>query len=1164
MSTNPVKSSMKSPHSNFSRFKDFPFFGKRPNGFALIITLVLMVLILLLSVGLLSLSSVQLRTVSQGSAGAQARANAHLALQLAIAELQTQLGPDQRISAPGGQKLAESDTSARKNWVGVYDSWPTSADTRPSPVFRKWLISGDDSVTEAAASVTSTTELAEESVRLVKEDINSDAVEAGLIKVENGAYAWWVADNNMKAKIGGAFKDPVDFVEATERLQASPRASHETFITSELAKTDSKWDRLVSLDTVDIAGTSAQPLFHDATTLANGLVTNVRTGGFRKDLSFLLEKPLSQVKKDALYTAGSTDGINFRELWTAHNIWGELQTSGIPNHPGGANIPNGVPYLRAPVTIADAYNDPFRNYHQITRIQHTLIYSLISRPLTGTSTATPPVALQGYDLLLVIDPVVTIWNPFNVPVTLPRNNAAYNNFLNWTIPYKLTLYKLNGRTYSKNLTGLTDTNFNQTHIGRGEDVVLLPGEVQVLSQSYNTSVQSGNRVDAKLGMNFGSGFVKSFYAKDTTYATASNLFYPVMGTDRLSFSLDPTTSGQTHGFGITVSQQYLGEEANKEFAIGNMSIDNATVANIPSGERDGDRRPGGASQFPEYFRKITRNQQQGKYVNQIEVPVGADGASRKWPLFAFTLGFRTETDPDGIDMTTAPAAGGENKRNTGRALMSLNPKILTYDLGDLTDPSTARETPLQIGLRPLTSLNSAISTMNGQNGFFGASNRTGTSYLITHSVPTSPIFSLGALQHSLANGLPDNSKVASDGSTFMNVKYLRPSISHAISNSFAPSIMSPSQTSVTRGTGKWTRDLADHSFLANRALWDDYFYSSISPETKTAHRDSSTAYGEQKTRLANFIGMPDTVFEKLPNTRFLPWVQDPQDVMDSIFNGTAPSADADQRIGAHLLIDGAFNVNSTSVNAWKSFLSGLKGASVPVSPFLSPVATPGYAATTETPVANLLTAGGEQIEDNELSDPNETAQWTGFRALTDDQIDELANAIVKQVRLRGPFTSLSDFVNRRPGNDEELALSGPLQSALDDQSVSINEAFRSGERTLSVSEATAKGFEFPEAEAIAKSAGSTGYVKQGDLLTSIGPMIAVRGDTFTIRTCGEARDSAGKVLARAYCEAIVQRTPDYVDSKDEAHISTPTSQANIKFGRKFEVVSFRYLQEDEI
>ena len=257
-------------------------------------------------------------------------------------------------------------------------------------------------------------------------------------------------------------------------------------------------------------------------------------------------------------------------------------------------------------------------------------------------------------------------------------------------------------------------------------------------------------------------------------------------------------------------------------------------------------------------------------------------------------------------------------------------------------------------------------------------------------------------------------------------------------------------------------------------------------------------------------------------------------------------------------------------------LAALKEAPVPV---LTPAATsqtPTLTATSNTPAVGLLVAGAGEIAPASLNTLADPQQWLGFRAMTDSQLDELSKAIVKQVRLRGPFTSLSDFVNRRPGTNLELAVSGALQSALDDADVSINAAYRSGNRSLSVADAKAQGFEFPEAAAGAKSAGAPGYVKQGDLLTPLGPLIAVRGDTFTIRSYGEARDPANIVTARAYCEAVVQRVPDYVDASNgasdyEHDASVPyvppakkLTDLNKLFGRQFQVISFRYLQPGEI
>ncbi len=1114
-------------------------------GFALVITLSLMILLTVVAVGLLGLSTISLRSATRQMPMMQAKANARMALQIAIGELQKELGPDQRISAAGGQQLEPANNSGRKNWVGVYDSWPATAVIRPEPVFRKWLISGNDTVTSKVDAPKTGTALATVTEPLASATSTSGPVESGVIKVTDGGYGWWVSDNNMKAKLGNAVAAPADVTEAVARMQAAPRAAHEFLIGAAIPIEDPRLNRLISLKTVDLLAKPAQSIFHDAATIANGLVTNVRAGGFRKDLSFLLEKPYSQVIKDPLYSAGSTNGMHFGELWADHNIWGELKSGGLPAHADGSSLAANTPYLSRPRTFAAAYNDPFRKYHQLTRIQHALVYSMISRPKPGSTT-------NEHDLLLVVDPIFTIWNPFNVPVYFPA--GEYSTFQCWAAPYRLNLriQKSTGTVinWGKDIFQISTTGFNDGKVGRAENLVLRPGEVQVLSQSYQNKLMPGGSIDAKLGWNFGSGF--EFSLADPELALP-----PISGDDRLTFSLTPATARVAHRLGLTFSRQYVGEEAAGGFPLGNFSIDWTTN----EGNRNGDLR---ANAFPHVFREIARDPSYSKTVSEMAVPAGASGATRKWPLFVFNIGFRTEDDAHYPDIAGLPPSQAP-PRYTGRSILHVNPKSFSYDLGDLS-PEWTRETPIQIGLRKLTSLNNVIDTAGAGLGYFGASHTvgSGSSYVITQSVPKAPIFSLGALQNSLADGLPDNATIAANGSNLSRVWYLRPSISHAISNSFAPSVMAPGSTAVTKGTGKYTRDLADHSFLANRALWDDYYYSSISPESTTAHKNPTTAYGEQKSRLTKFLGLGGTPSESLPNPRFKPWTTDPQSVVDEIFQGSTPKSDAAERTAAHLVVDGAFNVNSTSVSAWKSMLTSLKGSEVPV---LEPTASskdPTLTAVSDTPVAGLLIAGGGAIGNSDINSSSDPLQWLGFRTLTDTQIDELASAIVKQVRLRGPFTSLSDFINRRPGSNKELALSGALQSALDDNDVSINAPYRNGSRSLGVSEASAQGFEFPEAEAGAKSAGAPGYVKQGDLLTTLGPLIAVRSDTFTIRTYGEARSKTNEILARIYCEAVVQRVPDYVDPADAPQLVNPTSAVNKTFGRKFQMISFRYLNDEEI
>ena len=78
-------------------------------------------------------------------------------------------------------------------------------------------------------------------------------------------------------------------------------------------------------------------------------------------------------------------------------------------------------------------------------------------------------------------------------------------------------------------------------------------------------------------------------------------------------------------------------------------------------------------------------------------------------------------------------------------------------------------------------------------------------------------------------------------------------------------------------------------------------------------------------------------------------------------------------------------------------------------------------------------------------------------------------------------------------------------------------------------------------------------------------MLSARDDTFTIRTYGDARSPNGQILARAWCEATVRRTRDFVDPRDPADsLEAPEQNANLLFGRRFKIISFRWLSPDEV
>ena len=466
----------------------------------------------------------------------------------------------------------------------------------------------------------------------------------------------------------------------------------------------------------------------------------------------------------------------------------------------------------------------------------------------------------------------------------------------------------------------------------------------------------------------------------------------------------------------------------------------------------------------------------------------------------------------------------------------------------------------------------------------------GTTHVVQQHLPVTPPISIASLSSarlggfSMATEAPHwydffpPSQHRTEGytrTTAVGWGGLQPYAIQALGNSYAhPNI--PQDRVYTR----WNRNLyqvgntienyrdpfADHSYLVNKAIWDDYFFSSITP--KPSNIPLFYDSGLSAADVARQFFFEET---PLPNQRMVPYLAGlDQSRLDAMFTDYDDFRDGfADKIASHMMIRGPFNINSTSVEAWKTVFSSLKGK--PVS-FMTPEAAFSMGVDLEeqthdgTPIGGASFANGEPYTGSS-SDPSDPRQWFGKRVLTDQEIDELAAAMVKQVKERGPFLSLSEFINRRlDRSSDEFSLKGALQAAIDDPSVSINSGFRGGIREFSSREKSFHGGVFPEAMNGAVAYGSSAYVDQADILQNFAAQLTPRGDTFVIRAYGDALDNNGNVEARAWCEAVVQRTPEYLDSADEDHVKQEdlTSDSNAKFGRKFNVMQFRWLNASEV
>jgi hypothetical protein len=389
----------------------------------------------------------------------------------------------------------------------------------------------------------------------------------------------------------------------------------------------------------------------------------------------------------------------------------------------------------------------------------------------------------------------------------------------------------------------------------------------------------------------------------------------------------------------------------------------------------------------------------------------------------------------------------------------------------------------------------------------------------------------------------------------------------------------------------------DDNFLMNQALFDTYFFSTVPPLNLT-DPSYDACFPALTTGTAPFTDADIAAGAvTLPNSRMQIYRK----------NGVAPSAASLQQYNTaapNLMLNGAFNVNSTSVPAWEALLSSLSGNS---ENYLSSAGFTALSASTlQNPIYRFLSPYSDDGASGNASGNTVNTPWGGTHSLSNSQVQSLAQQIVAQVQRRGPFLSMADFLNRRlDGNQNTatgLGFSGALQAAIDSTAInSTNIPLTSGMTTgtqcelFSFNPFAAQTFA-PGTLPNNTLVGIPGWLMQQDIVQCFSPVMTVRSDTFVVRCYGEADNQrTGATEGRAWCEAVIQRYPDYIDQSD-THLSTALSPAtnaagdgtpvydwaaynrnlqtgslnqvvdsiNLNFGRRFKIVSFRWLNESDL
>ncbi|MFT6793108.1 MAG: hypothetical protein ACJAR1_001098 [Rubritalea sp.] len=1114
-----------------------------------------------------------------------------------------------------------------------------------------------------------------------------------------GRYGWWVGDQSQKASLMDDSYEEKDedgneilLTDAQKIYRQQAPGSAGTDRVEGLANMDldTQLNGLPSHNTMDlIPMTTAPPSgsaslsnqnFHHTTIRSLGVLADVREGGLKRDLNTLLERniDISETSDPFMlyrFDDAGQERVPIQDLAAYYQLYDD--DSALANGRRGGISYNSSEISNAIQIKVPDYGSPsekekyLREYTALYRnpvpVRIQFLLAVGATPITQADrdyvqgrvdagqTRYFPKKLRPTDthkLLLGVMPVVSLWNPSNLPMVIERGNRQIFKFNTPPIATRWKKYRSAGEEY---VNGYVNLNYVMSGEGTGDGrarradpylvqlkfaesapVVFEPGEVkmfslppnmnELLSDEGNQNTQLIRRIYEPVSGWDPYGFFVTVHSSLRSSSTPDSYHLPSSGM-RLFFeagdqiSLEVATEALSPGGrNPSVMNEILGGGFN--FWMGDYDYVNGNNGTLHFRNYQFMSRFGGGTQFGQGLVAPFNSElmQQGFPNATAPIPFDAaadsipgssiisatqNGEVRAFMMFSMTAGCEASTKHIG--------GYGGGRRVTSRPF--LHGSTISAPLIDSTERSRLYDFGWEWQVDRINSVEEAIQTdpVSG-NAFYGGgyTAEAGSTHVIQQYLPVLPPISIASLSHAHLGGFSlANDTVTASASESINLSRfhtntderfrgapeagdfqqvtatgaagLAPHVMQAIGNSYAhPNIAADKafqnySSHLNHDIGVQQATYADHSYLANKALWDDYFMSSITPQlSKVGLYQTSDDLTAVDLAEEFFFGEGS-----LPNPRMMRYTSN---LTASRFNNLKSKYSdyedgfADQ-IASHLMVKGAFNINSTSVEAWKVLFSSLRNK--PIAYLEKNSDEPeSFTPTDTTPVAPGALPGGEPIPSSVLnSDPNSPVeQWNSWRSLSDTEIDQLSEAMVEQVKIRGPFLSLSELVNRRlDGSNTELSLKGALQAALDDSDVDINAAFRTPERMLDKElEETrdvngnvtlpAMTAEFTDALKGPIAYGSTPYVDQADILRHLGSVLTPRGDTFIVRTYGDSLAADGSVRARAWCEAVVQRIPDYVNVADSGEVKQNelVSEENKQYGRRIRMVSFRWLNFDEI
>ncbi|MEM0965356.1 MAG: hypothetical protein AAGJ81_04270 [Verrucomicrobiota bacterium] len=1182
------------------------------HGFALVIALSLMALILLLLVSLTTLVSIEAQAYQSEAVTLEAHNQSLMGLSIALGELQRFAGPDQRVTtnATVNAELNATSQAGARHWTGVWGNANSPNAAVSAPVLLNWLISGnqrqplavsnDGSVTGTSVSFApddpivfngdNTTVNSQRASVLVgggTVDNVADSVVVPIVPISGdngnpvGGYAYWVGDEGIKANVSlteganlrvNADSSPLGTT-AVRRVQASQGSDTAAQLIETSVDGGSEWgtgydlndpgflsslDRLGDFPDLSLIASTPQELlgnrFHDITVQSRGVLADSLSGGLKTDLSLAFEMPETDFDQTNMVQQ-SPDGhvVSFQGVygpkWKVFRDYYRLYKSvETPNETPLLEtqlvtpLPPEDPDLGIPYLFGGSDGDQLRdrttenttipgypNAHNLPPAVRDVIFPermKVSPVLADLkfliSVDTELLASQrqvmigsaGSSILadrkmrLVIDPIVKLWNPYNVRLKFDAFTIRTSHLplgFKWDIQYPNVVgggsenyitQQTHLRAFLNKYYGSGFGNFGNwldsivVSVGDPEGVVLEPGEVKIFSSGEVSPIPFPDRttdhMDLVAGWEDQGG-----YQLDVIDPSNTSTNSQIMADEETEFSVEMTSRSPESGWNFFMISTYLFSEGQYEI-------------------RHDVKESSSADFYNTAFYRIRSN----------AIPFTVSGA----------LGGDTIRSPSGVQRWPLPAPGDK------QYLMTIELNLKAED--ELENPvpfaqfsptayvnSYEQNSVSNLRVGPANTIR--YRKINNQadadiqydattnRGYYGSSHSvSGQTHVPLLDIPHYPLFSIGQLQNA------DTSLYAVD-----------PLL--AVGNSFA----SPQLPASELAGIQVNRSRIDTAYLLNRTLWDKYFFSTLAPQDTELFREDRS-----------IRDVVEAVFEEgqiALNPNFKRFESNSSSAESTLLVGERIALDAPERSAAFLLQDGQFNVNSTSKEAWRSFLGSRYRGEIPIL---------------ERETGSVLPRQDQGVPVSRFSLPisgNDAGNlWEGYRSLSEGELDSLTDAVIDEIRDRGPFLTLGDFVNRDLADGGKRGLLDRAIEAADVNQI-YTKVVESSDLNYLPSDARAS-VEGSRAQGAAK------FVLQGDILSQVGHRMATRSDTFRIRAYGEVvSPNTREVIGQSWVEALVQRVPDYVDSVTDLPWEDPSGM-NQSFGRRFVITSLRFLREEQI